>query len=188
MTTLRLLGLSGSLRRASLNTALLRLAAEVAPDDVEVVIHPLGDLPFYDGDVEAAGWPASVTGLRHAIAEADGLLLASPEYNRSTTAVLKNAIDWASRRRPDSPLDEQHVALLSAAGGSGGSNAQRHLRDILEHNRVSVLDASFRLQRARDALVDGAFVDPAHRRELGRVVAGLAARIRATAGDRTEVA
>jgi chromate reductase, NAD(P)H dehydrogenase (quinone) len=188
MTTLRLLGLSGSLRRASLNTALLHLAAEVAPDGVEVVLHPLAGLPFYDGDVEAAGWPAPVSSLRHAIAEADGLLLASPEYNRSTTAVLKNAIDWASRRRPDSPLDGQHVALLSAAGGSGGSNAQRHLRDILAYNRVSVLDQSFRLARAREALVEGAFVDPAHRQELGRLVAELGERIRATAADRAEVA
>jgi chromate reductase, NAD(P)H dehydrogenase (quinone) len=188
MTTLRLLGLSGSLRRASLNTALLRLAAEVAPGDVEVVVHPLGDLPFYDGDVEAAGWPASVSALRLALAEADGLLLASPEYNRSTTAVLKNAIDWASRRRPDSPLDGLHVALLSAAGGSGGSNAQRHLRDILSYNRVAVLDETFRLARARDALVDGDLVDPGHRRDLARVVTGLAERIRATARERTEVA
>jgi chromate reductase len=184
----RLLGLSGSLRRASLNTRLLHLAAELAPADVEVVVHPLGDLPFYDGDLEASGVPASVRALREAIAAADGLLLASPEYNRSTSAVLKNALDWASRRRPDSPLDGQVVGLLSAAGGGGGRGAQQHLRDVLSWNTVTVVDESFQLARAATAFDDDGLADEAHRAQLADVVNAVADAARRRRAALSEVA
>jgi chromate reductase, NAD(P)H dehydrogenase (quinone) len=172
----RLLGLSGSLRRASANTAALRAAAQLAPAGVEVVLHPLDDVPLYHGDVEAReGYPESVVALRRAIAEADGLLLASPEYNWSTTAVLKNAIDWASRA-PDAPLDEKPAALLSAAGGSGGRRAQAHLRDILAHNEVDLLDDAVQIPRASQHVEDGQLVTPEHRARIGGLVAALAER------------
>jgi chromate reductase, NAD(P)H dehydrogenase (quinone) len=173
----RLLGLSGSLRRASANTAALRAAAELAPDGVEVVLHPLDDVPLYHGDVEAReGYPAGVVALRRAIADADGLLLASPEYNWSTTAVLKNAIDWASRA-PDAPLDRKPAALLSAAGGSGGRRAQAHLRDILAHNEVDLLDEAVQIPRASQHLEDGELATPEHRRRLAALVEALADRV-----------
>ena len=96
-STLHVLAISGSLRRGSYNTALLRAAADIAPQSMKIDIYPIGDLPLYDADLEAAGNPDSVTRFREAVAEADALLLATPEYNWSTTAALKNAIDWASR-------------------------------------------------------------------------------------------
>lgn len=175
-----LLGISGSLRRDSLNTAMLRAAQELAPDDVEVVIHPLHEVPFYDGDVEQRGLPAAVVALRTAIATADGLLLAAPEYNHSISGVLKNAIDWASRR-PEPPLDHKPTALLSAAGGSGGSNAQRHLRDVLAHNRVQVIDEVLQIPRAWDHLDAGALTTPEHRRQLAQILRLLRDGIRGTA-------
>lgn len=175
--TVRLLGLSGSLRAASYNTALLRAARELAPEDVEVVLHPLHDLPFYDGDVEVAGLPASVEALRTAIGTADGLLIATPEYNRSTTAVLKNAIDWASRGRP-SPLDRKPTALLSAAGGSGGRGAQQHLRDSFGHNRVDVLDEAVQISRAWEHLEAGTLITVDHRQAVAGLVVALRDHIR----------
>jgi chromate reductase, NAD(P)H dehydrogenase (quinone) len=174
---IRLLGLSGSLRRASANTAALRVAAELAPDGVDVLLHPLDDVPLYNGDVEARdGFPASVSALRRAVARADGLLLASPEYNWSTTAVLKNAIDWASRG-PESPLDHKPTALLSAAGGSGGRRAQAHLRDILAHNEVDVLDEAVQIARGTRHLADGELATPEHRQAIAALVAALAERV-----------
>ena len=167
-----LLGVSGSLRRDSLNTALLRTAQHLAPPDVQVVIHPLQDVPFYDGDVERRGLPDAVVSLRTAIAEADGLLLAAPEYNHSISGALKNAIDWASRR-PDPPLDDKPTALLSAAGGSGGTNVQRHLRDVLAHNRVQVIDDVLQVARASDHIEEGRLHTPELLAELTGVLAAL---------------
>jgi chromate reductase, NAD(P)H dehydrogenase (quinone) len=172
-----LLGLSGSLRRGSANTALLHAAAELAPDDVDVVVHPLRAIPFYDADLERAHrFPAPVQSLRTAMAEADGLLLATPEYNWSITAVLKNAIDWSSRG-PDSPLDRKPAALLSAAGRSGGSRAQRHLRDILGHNQVDVLDAAVQIPLGQQHVVDGRLVTDEHRDAVAGLVTGLRDRV-----------
>jgi chromate reductase len=164
-----LLGLSGSLRAASLNTSLLRAAVEVAPAGVEVRITSLRDLPFFDADLEAAGMPAAVAALREVVSAADGLLLAFPEYNWSVPAVMKNAIDWLSRG-PDAPLDGLPAAMLSAAGGSGGSRAQAHMQDILGHNAVRIADVRLMIARAGQHVVDGRLVDQAHREQLRRVL------------------
>ena len=104
---LRVLAISGSLQRASVNTGLLRAAREVAPDGMEISIFDIRDLPFYDGELEAEGDPASVVALKSAIREVDGVLLATPEYNWGTSGVLKNAIDWASRDREEGSTDGQ---------------------------------------------------------------------------------
>jgi chromate reductase len=172
-----LLGLSGSLRTGSRNTALLRAAAELAPADVEVVLHPLHEVPMYDGDLEAAGLPPAVRSLRAALADADGLLLASPEYNWSVTAALKNAIDWVSRG-PDSPLDHKPTALLTAAGRGGGARGLAHLRDILGHNQVDVLDRDVRIARGAEHVVEGALVTPEHRDAVAELVVALRDRVR----------
>lgn len=175
-TPVTLLGLSGSLRRGSTNTALLRAAQELAPDGVAVVLHDLADVPFYHGDVEREhGFPAAVQRLREAVEAADGLLLASPEYNFSTTGVLKNAIDWLSRP-PQPPLNHKPTALLSAAGRSGGRRAQAHLRDILAHNEVDVLAAGVQVAGGRDHVVEGR-LEGHPRDEVAAAVADLAGRV-----------
>lgn len=172
----RLIGISGSLREGSLNTALLRTATELVPDGAELDVVTLEDIPFYDGDVEREiGFPRAVQRLRDRVAAADALVLASPEYNWSTTGVLKNTIDWLSRR-PDPPLSALPTLLISAAGRSGGARAQAHLRDILGHNRVDVLDDTLQVSGARDHVVDGQLVTAGHRERLGRLLEALVDR------------
>ncbi len=173
----RLLGLCGSLRRASTNLAILRAAAELAPDGVEVVLHPLHDVPMFDADLEAEPLPDAVTALRTAVAGADGVLLATPEYNWSITAALKNAIDWLSRG-PQAPIDRVPAAMLSGAGGSGGRRAQAHLRDILGHNQVDLLDESVQIASAVEHVEDGRLASVEHREAVAALVVALADRVR----------
>lgn len=137
---IRILGLSGSLRRASLNTALLRAASELLPADAALEIHPLIDLPFFNEDVEAEGIPAPVQALKAKIAAADALLLAVPEYNYSIAPALKNALDWASRPYGASVLVGKPVAILGASAGMGTVRAQLHLRDVAIATGLHVLN------------------------------------------------
>jgi len=137
----KILGISGSLRERSYNTGLLRAAAELAPPDVELQIFDLSRIPLYNDDVEAAGDPAPVAELRAAVAEADALLLATPEYNRGTSGVLKNAIDWLSRPALASVLRWKPVAIMGASSGRGGTKyAQQQVRDALLFPGAVVLD------------------------------------------------
>ncbi len=127
---MKVLGISGSLRKASFNTALLREAAALAPDGVTVEIVDISGLPLYDGDVEAAGMPPAVDAFKAAIRAADALLISTPEYNYSFSGVLKNAIDWASRP-PEQPFDDKPIAILGASAGKlGTARAQYHLRQV----------------------------------------------------------
>jgi chromate reductase, NAD(P)H dehydrogenase (quinone) len=128
----RILGISGSLRERSYNRALLGAAAELLPEGVEIEEFDLREIPLYDADVEAAGDPEPVAKLRAAVAEADALLFATPEYNRGTSGVLKNAIDWLSRPALASVLRWKPVAIMGASTGRGGTrNAQAQVRDAL---------------------------------------------------------
>jgi len=137
----KILGISGSLRERSYNTALLRAAAELAPPDVELEIFDLSQIPLYNDDVEAVGDPAPVAELRAAVAEADALLLATPEYNRGTSGVLKNAIDWLSRPALASVLRWKPVAIMGASSGRGGTKyAQQQVRDALLFPGAVVLE------------------------------------------------
>ena len=130
MDEIRILGFAGSLRRASYNRGLIRAAVELAPPGIAVDVFDLGALPLYNQDVEDAGEPASVVAFKHAIAQADALLVATPEYNHGVPGVLKNAIDWASRPRVTSPLRDKAVAVLGASPGHGSTaRAQAQLRD-----------------------------------------------------------
>ena len=138
---MRVLGVSGSLRAASTNRGLLRAAQELAPPGVEIELFDLRHLPPYDGDAEAAGDPAPVLGWKQAIRSADGLLVATPEYNRGVPGVLKNAVDWASRPPLAPVLAGKPVAIMGASTGMGGTaNAQRQLRDALGFPRARVLE------------------------------------------------
>jgi chromate reductase len=130
-STLRLLGISGSLKQNSLNTALLRAAQELLPAHVSLTIHPLHDIPLYNSDLESA-LPEAVTAFKEAITQADGLLIATPEYNYSIPGVLKNAIDWASRPAYKSPLAHKPVGIIGASPSPlGTARAQDHLRHVL---------------------------------------------------------
>src|SRR5688572_12950973 len=95
--TLTILGIAGSLRRASFNRGLIRAAVELAPAGLAVIAYDLADIPMYNGDVEALGDPEPVADLKRAIAGADAVVIATPEYNHCVPGMLKNAIDWASR-------------------------------------------------------------------------------------------
>ncbi len=120
----KLIGLSGSLRQASYNSALLRSAAGLMPEDSELVVETIRGIPLYDGDVEAAeGVPEQVAALKEVIAAADGLLLVTPEYNNSIPGVFKNAIDWLSRPPADIPrvFGGKPVAVIGASPGGFGT-------------------------------------------------------------------
>jgi chromate reductase len=128
----KLLGIAGSLRAKSVNKALLRAAAELAPQGVELTSYDLTPIPLYNGDLDVDGGPEPVRAFKAAIANADGLLLATPEYNFGPSGVLKNAIDWASRPAFTSPLTKKPVAIVGASPGVvGTARAQGQLKQIM---------------------------------------------------------
>lgn len=133
MAPRNVLVICGSLRAGSLNRMVARTLPELAPDGMTIVEAPsLAGIPAYNADDQAAGgFPEPVRALAAAIAEADGVIIVSPEYNFSVPGVLKNAIDWVSRL-PDQPFRDKPVALQSAAAGLlGGARMQYHLRQIM---------------------------------------------------------
>ncbi len=119
----RIIGISGSLRARSLNAALLRAAAGLAPAGMTIEIESIKGIPLYDGDVDAAGPPAAVVALKDRIAAADGLLLVTPEYNNSIPGVFKNAIDWLSRPEADVArvFGGKPVGMMGASPGRFGT-------------------------------------------------------------------
>ena len=136
---LRVLGISGSLRKASFNTGLVRAAQEIAPDGIEVTIFDIKDLPFYNGDIEAQGDPASVIALKSAVRDSDAVLFATPEYNWGTSGVLKNAIDWASRDREEGSLMGKPATIIGAGGRAGTARAQMQLQETLAETGAVVM-------------------------------------------------
>jgi chromate reductase len=127
---LTFLGISGSLRAKSLNTAALHAAAELVPPSVALKIADIADIPLYNGDVEAEGFPPAVQSLRAEIDAADAVLFCTPEYNYSVPGALKNAIDWASRP-PANPFAGKPIAIMGASPGMlGSARAQYHLRQV----------------------------------------------------------
>ena len=128
--TIRVIGISGSLRKASFNTALLRAAQELAPPDLHLDIADISQIPLYSHDVQVQGIPEAVQNLGERIRAADGLLFATPEYNYSVSGVLKNTIDWISRLK-DQPFAGKPAAICGASAGLlGTARAQYHLRQI----------------------------------------------------------
>ena len=130
--TTRLVAISGSIRRASNCTAVLRSLQPLLPPEVEVQLVPLDDIPPYNADLDGDTPPEPVARLKRAIAEADGLVLCSPEYTSGMPGVLKNAIDWASRPGFASPLKGKPALVMTASPGTaGGVRAQAQIRDAL---------------------------------------------------------
>jgi chromate reductase len=183
-----ILGIAGSLRRASVNRGLLRAAQTVAPGGVSIEVADLAPIPFYNPDVEMLGLPAPVLELRARIARADALLLAVPEYNHSYTAVLKNALDWASRPRPASTLVRKPVALLGAGGGFGSVRAQMALRPVLTACEMYLLPKPelYVVGATERFDADGNLTDATVREAVRDLVAALAAWARRLRG--TDVA
>lgn len=131
--TINVLAFAGSLRVASYNRALLRAAATRAPAGMRLATFDLAPIPLFNADVEASGFPAAVMQFKDAIAAADALLIATPEYNHGVPAVLKNALDWASRPAGESPLWEKPVGVIGASPGqTGTARAQSQIRQTFE--------------------------------------------------------
>jgi chromate reductase len=185
---IHILGISGSLRERSFNRALLRAAAELAPPGVELVEYDLSPIPLYDGDIESSGAPEAVEELRAAVREADGLLLATPVYNRGTWGVLKSAIDWLSRPALVSVLRWKPAAVVGATTGRGGTRrAQEQVRQaLLFPGAVVVEGPEVAVALARDAFAEegGRLIDEAARAALAELVRSLAETAReASAGS-----
>lgn len=135
MTTdsIHIIGIAGSLRQASFNRALLRAARDLAPQEVIIDIFDLAGVPLYNGDIEAEGDPAEVAALKRAIAGADGVLFATPEYNHGVPGVMKNAVDWASRPPGKAVLGQKPVGIIGASPGiTGSARGQSQLRQAFE--------------------------------------------------------
>lgn len=180
-----ILGLSGSLREQSYNTALLRAAGELAGDAVRLDIATLHGIPLYDGDVEAReGLPAAVVALRERLLAADGLLLATPEYNNGMPGVLKNAIDWLSRPPADTAkvFGDRPTAVIGASpSGFGTLLAQTAWLPVLNALGVQLWAGGprIRLSRAHQAFdASGALVDVRQREQLQQFIQGFAAFVR----------
>jgi chromate reductase len=174
MADLKVLGICGSLRKASLNMAALRACGELLPPGMQLEIAGgLGELPLFNQDVLDAGMPDAVRRLREKIAAADGLLIASPEYNFSVPAPLKNLIDWASRA-PNQVFQDKPIALFSVAPGPvGGARMQYDLRKMLVQLWGLVLPRpEVFIVNAAGKFADGRLTDEASRKFLGELLAG----------------
>lgn len=141
----KIVAIAGSLRAESYNHALLRAAEELAPDGMMIHIYrEIAEIPLYNADLEGceAGGPVAVRRLRAAVGAADGLLIATPEYNQSLPGALKNLIDWLSRPAPDEVLAAKPVAIMGASSGPWGTRlAQAALRQVLAATESRVLPA-----------------------------------------------
>ena len=177
-TPLNFLGIAGSLRRSSYNRGLIRAAIEVAPEGTRMTVFELADIPMFNADVEVDGDPTAVTDLKRAIATADALVIATPEFNHCVPGVLKNAIDWASRPARQSALTGKPVAILGASTGRGATaRAQAHLRDGLAYTNGLVLPLpEVLVGLAREKFdEDGNLTDAETRQEVRDLLVSLAA-------------
>ena len=175
MKDFRILGISGSLRKASYNSAALRVAQALAPDGVAIVLADISAIPLYDDDVRLAGLPPSVVTLGEEIASADAVLIATPEYNYSIPGVLKNAIDWVSKV-PVQPFSRKPVAIMGASMGAiGTARSQYELRKVfvslnahvLNHPEIMIALAQTRFD------ADGHLTDENTRELIGKLIVAL---------------
>lgn len=177
---MRVLGITGSLRRDSYNHALLREAAERLPAGAELIeFERLREIPPYDADLEALETPAAVVELREAMREADAVLVATPEYNHSIPGVLKNALDWASRPAGQSALTGKPAAVIGASTGMFGAVwAQAETRKVLGALGGRVVEAELPVARAADLYRDGRLeLSPEQSGQLEEILATLASEV-----------
>ena len=181
MRTLHLLGLCGSLRHASSNAVILRtLATELAPSCVYLHLHALDDLPLYNGDLEGGLLPAAVLALREAVEQAEGVVLATPEYSHGMSGVMKNALDWLAGHPQQSVLKGKPTLTFTASSAfTGGSRAQQQLSETLwavqaepvTYPQIVITDVERKIR-------DGRLTDPATRQFLADGMTALEDRIR----------
>ena len=137
MDRLKVLGITGSLRKGSNNRKLLKAAIELAPENMLIEEFDLTGIPMYNPDLEKDTLPEIINEFKIKIKESDGILIATPEYNYSITGALKNAIDWASRTPLNTPLNLKPAAIMGGSGGMSGTiRAQGHLRQIISHSNM----------------------------------------------------
>jgi chromate reductase len=176
----KLVAISGSLRKASFNTALLRAALGLAPDGTEIVEGSIRGIPLYDGDVEAAdGIPEAVTRLKDLVTDADGVILFTPEYNNAIPGVFKNAIDWMSRPSSDIArvFGGKPFAITGASPGNFGTllSQEAWLPIMRTLGTVPWFGTKLMVSRAGTVIQDGRIADEATEKKLRDFVAGFAA-------------
>jgi chromate reductase, NAD(P)H dehydrogenase (quinone) len=177
MTAVSLLGISGSTRKASMNRALLVALSELLPEGVTMSLYDgIEQLPIFNSDLAE---PNTVLALKAAIAAADGVVFAVPEYNYSIPGGLKNALDWVSRPPATSPLRGKPIGLVGAATGMSGTiRAQNHMRQMLVYSDSPVLNQpEVLIPRAQERFVDGKLVDESTRQLVARFATAMVAHI-----------
>ncbi len=176
-----ILGISGSLRRASFNTATLRAMAELAPAGSRLEVADISDVPLYNGDLDGETKPPAVARISAQIATADGLMLVTPEYNYSVSGVLKNAIDWFSRPAFASVLKGKPTAIASASMAvTGGARAQQHLKVILAGTLTPLfLHGEVTIGAVHTRFNDGHLIDEGTRKFVGDFMAAFVAHLQA---------
>ena len=169
-TTLKVVSFSGSLRKGSINTAALRALKALAPADLAIDIFDLSEIPLYNDDLRTgSGYPASVQSFRDALKSADGVLIATPEYNFSVPGGLKNMLDWTSRGA-DHPWAQKPVAMLSASPGPlGGARVQYELRKVMLYlNAMALTKPEIFIAQAETKFdADGRCTDATTRKFVG---------------------
>jgi chromate reductase len=182
---LAILGIAGSLRKGSYNRALLRAAIELAPADLSITpFERLGEIPLYDADLEARGLPEPVAALRAAMAGADGILVATPEYNHSVPGVLKNAIDWASRPAGYAAYARKPFGIMGATPGAGATiRGQLALRQVLESDAYPMPIPEVLIARAGERFdAEGRLTDEPTRRFVTSFLAAFEAWVKRFGG------
>lgn len=174
--------LLGSLRKASLNAVVANNLPALAPEGVEIsALGSISELPHYDADIQASGFPPAVLAMGQAIAQSDGVIIVMPEYNYSIPGALKNALDWISRL-PETPFAGKPVAIQTASPGMiGGARAQYHLRQVMVFLDAQVLnkpEIMIGQAAARINAESGEITDESTRQHLTQQIAALAALVR----------
>jgi chromate reductase len=185
---IRIVGFAGSLRAQSYNRALLHAAKDLAPAGMAIDIHDLRAVPLYDADVEAEGDPPGVTALKAAVAAADGVLMATPEYNHGVPGVMKNTVDWLSRPPQGAVLAHKPVGLIGASpGATGSARGQSQLRQAFEFtNSYCMPQPEFLLFRAHEKIdAEGRLSDQASRAFLEKYLVAFADWVRLFAKRRS---
>jgi chromate reductase, NAD(P)H dehydrogenase (quinone) len=181
----KILGISGSLRKGSFNTSLLRAAVKAMPQGAELEIAPIREIPLYDGDLEAQGIPAAVQSLKSKVIDAQGVLLVTPEYNNSMPGVLKNVIDWLSRPPSDVPkvFGGRPFAVMGASpGGFGTILAQNAWLPVLRTLGTKTwFGPKLMVSRAGSVFNEaGEITDAAIQEQLRKFMSGFVAFIKST--------